>query len=93
MRVISVNLNGIRAAAKKGFFSWMSRQRADIVCIQETKAQQHQLTDPVFAPRNFKAFFHDAERKGYSGTAIYTFPFTCLQAHRGIYVRTSNWMY
>ena len=72
MRVISANLNGIRAAAKKGFFTWMARQRADFVCIQETKAQQHQLTDPVFAPRNFQAFFHDAERKGYSGTAIYT---------------------
>ncbi len=71
MRIVSVNLNGIRAAARKGFFSWMTRQRADVICIQETKAQQHQLTDPVFHPRGYHAFFHDAERKGYSGTALY----------------------
>ena len=43
MRVISINTNGIRAAARKGFFDWLPRQRADIVCVQETKAQKHQL--------------------------------------------------
>ena len=51
MRIITVNVNGIRAAARKGFFSWMTRQRADIVCIQETKAQIEQLQDRVFWPR------------------------------------------
>ena len=71
MRIITVNVNGIRAAARKGFFSWMSRQRADVVCIQETKAQVHQLEDKVFWPRNYHAYFHDAEKKGYSGVAIY----------------------
>ena len=50
MRVISANLNGIRAARKKGFFEWLADQNADVVCIQETKAQEHQLTDEIFYP-------------------------------------------
>jgi len=74
MRIITANLNGIRAAERKGFFPWLSRQKADVVCIQETKAQKHQLSDPVFTPRNFHCFYHDAEKKGYSGTAIYSRP-------------------
>ncbi|MGC8697163.1 MAG: endonuclease/exonuclease/phosphatase family protein, partial [Halothiobacillus sp.] len=50
MRVISFNANGIRSAAKKGFFDWLENQNADFVCIQETKAQPDQLTDAVFHP-------------------------------------------
>ena len=72
MRIITVNVNGIRAAAKKGFFQWMVRQQADVVCIQETKAQVQQLEDAVFHPRGWHAYFHDAEKKGYSGVAIYS---------------------
>ena len=72
MRIITVNVNGIRAAARKGFFSWMVRQRADVICIQETKAQLYQLQDKVFWPRGYHACFHDAEKKGYSGVAIYS---------------------
>ncbi len=72
MRIITVNVNGIRSAARKGFFPWMLRQKADVICIQETKAQQHQLTDPVFHPRGYHALFHDAVKKGYSGVAIYS---------------------
>jgi exodeoxyribonuclease-3 len=72
MRIITVNVNGIRAAARKGFFQWMVRQQADVVCIQETKAQVHQLEDPVFHPRGWYTYFHDAEKKGYSGVAIYS---------------------
>jgi exodeoxyribonuclease-3 len=72
MRIITANVNGIRAAARKGFFSWLARQRADVICIQETKAQVHQLKDRVFWPRNYHAYFHDAEKKGYSGVAIYS---------------------
>jgi exodeoxyribonuclease-3 len=49
----------------------MKRQKADVICIQETKAQEHQLTDKIFHPRGYHAFFYDAEKKGYSGTAIY----------------------
>ena len=71
MRIISLNANGIRAAARKGFFTWMSRQSADVVCIQETKAQVHQLEDRVFHPRRYHCFYEDAEKKGYSGVAVY----------------------
>jgi len=55
MRVISVNTNGIRAAARKGFFDWLPRQRADFICVQETKAQVDQLDQPLFHPRNTRA--------------------------------------
>ena len=71
-RVISLNANGIRAAARKGFFDWMAVQNADVVCVQETKAQVHQLGDEVFSPAGYYCFYEDAEKKGYSGTAIYT---------------------
>jgi len=71
-RVISLNANGIRAAARKGFFDWLGTQDADVVCIQETKAQEHQLDDPVFSPDGYHCFYEDAKKKGYSGTAIYT---------------------
>ena len=72
MRIVSVNVNGIRAAARKGFFDWMDRQDADVVCIQETKAQVAQLEDAVFWPRGWHAYYHDAEKKGYSGVALYS---------------------
>jgi exodeoxyribonuclease-3 len=71
-RVISLNANGIRAAARKGFFEWMAGQKADVVCIQETKAQEHQLTDDCFRPEGYHCYYEDAVKKGYSGTAIYT---------------------
>jgi exodeoxyribonuclease-3 len=72
VRIITVNVNGIRSAARKGFFQWLSRQRADLVCVQETKAQQDQLSDRVFHPRGFHSFYHDAEKRGYSGVAVYS---------------------
>lgn len=71
MRIISVNVNGIRAAARKGFFDWLRYQRADVVCIQELKAQVDQLQDPVFWPGSFHCHYYQAERKGYSGVGIY----------------------
>ncbi|MBS0358036.1 MAG: exodeoxyribonuclease III [Proteobacteria bacterium] len=71
MRIITANVNGIRAAAKKGFFEWMLEQNADAVCIQETKAQQEQLSDPIFHPPGYHRYFLDAEKKGYSGVALY----------------------
>jgi exodeoxyribonuclease-3 len=71
-RVISVNVNGIRAAARKGFFEWLSTMEPDVVCIQETRAQHHQLTDPCFAPDGYHCYYEDAVRKGYSGVAIYS---------------------
>ena len=72
MRIISLNANGIRAAARKGFFDWMRQQDADVVCVQETKAQIHQLTDEVFSPDGYHCYYEDAEKKGYSGVAIYS---------------------
>ena len=71
LRVITFNVNGIRAAARKGFFDWLRRQRADVVCLQETKAQEDQL-DPGYYPRNFHTYYFDAQKKGYSGTAIFS---------------------
>lgn len=69
---MSVNLNGIRSAAKKGFFDWLVTKNVDIVCIQETKAQEEQLQDQVFNPDGYYRDFFDAEKKGYSGVAIYS---------------------
>lgn len=71
MRVISFNANGIRSAANKGFFEWLDSQSADFVCIQETKAQPDQLTDAVFHPVGYTAVYVSAEKKGYSGVALY----------------------
>ncbi len=72
MRIISFNANGLRSAASKGFFDWFAKQKADVLCIQETKAQEHQLDDAIFRPRGYRAWFRDAStRKGYSGVAIY----------------------
>ncbi|MDX5334108.1 MAG: exodeoxyribonuclease III [Gammaproteobacteria bacterium] len=71
MRIISVNTNGIRAAARKGFFDWLPGQDADAVCIQETKAQEHQLTDEAFWPQGYYCYYVDAVKKGYSGVALY----------------------
>ena len=72
MKIISINTNGIRAAHRKGFFDWMQKQEADVVCIQETKAQTNQLVDEILSPNGYYAEFIDAKKKGYSGTAIYS---------------------
>lgn len=72
MKVISINTNGIRAAARKGFFEWMPAQQADVICIQETKAQIDQLEDSQFHPEGYFNAYFDAQKKGYSGTAIYS---------------------
>ena len=72
MKVISFNANGIRSAARKGFYDWLQLQQADFVCIQETKAQIDQLAlDPIYFPQNFHCEYYDAVKKGYSGVAIY----------------------
>ena len=71
MRIITLNCNGIRAAARKGLFNWLATVDADIVCLQETKAQIDQLTDPIFHPDNFHSYYFDADKKGYAGTALY----------------------
>ena len=72
MRVITLNVNGIRSAASKGFFEWLSHQRADVVCLQETRAQEHQLDANLHVPNGYHCYFHDAEKKGYSGVALFS---------------------
>lgn len=72
MRVISLNLNGIRSAANKGFFEWLEPQQADIVCLQELKAQATSLGPQILSPPGWHAYFHFAEQKGYSGVGIYS---------------------
>ena len=71
VRIITLNANGIRSAARKGFFSWLAQQNADIVCIQETKAQLPQLDDIVYFPQGYHCYYHSAEKPGYSGVALY----------------------
>jgi exodeoxyribonuclease III len=71
LRVISLNLNGIRSAASKGLFPWLTKQRADIVCLQELKAQIPDLSTEMQAPGELRGTFHSAEKKGYSGVGLY----------------------
>jgi len=72
LRIISANLNGIRSAVKKGFLPWAVQQKADFICMQELKAQRDDLEDAILNPDGMHAFFHHAEKKGYSGCGIYT---------------------
>jgi exodeoxyribonuclease-3 len=72
LRVVSFNANGLRSAARKGFFRWFARQRADVLCVQELKAHEEQLADRAFGARGFHRVCHAARRPGYSGVAIYS---------------------
>ncbi|MEW6688094.1 MAG: exodeoxyribonuclease III [Pseudomonadota bacterium] len=72
MRVITLNVNGIRSAAKKGLYRWLAAQRADVVCLQEIKAQAADLEAGGFSLRGYAANFFCARKKGYSGVALYS---------------------
>ena len=72
MKIASFNVNGIRAAARKGLFDWFLDKNIDVLCIQETKAQEHQLNDALFNPNGYHRALFDAHKKGYSGVAIYS---------------------
>lgn len=72
MRIITLNLNGIRSAAKKGYIEWLLQQQADIVCMQETKSQTEQLDTSLLQPDNYHSYFFDAQKRGYSGVGIYS---------------------
>lgn len=71
-RVISMNLNGIRAAGRKGFFNWAKEQKADAICLQELKAQESDLQDESLKMEGYHSYFHCAQKKGYSGVGILT---------------------
>lgn len=72
MKVISLNLNGIRSAVRKGLIKWIEKQQADLICFQETKAQIQQLTTIMSSFQDWHTAFSDAEKKGYSGVAIFS---------------------
>lgn len=72
MRVISLNLNGIRSASTKGFYTWLAQQNADFVCLQELKAHGTDLDEQMLAPSGYHSAFHFAEKKGYSGVGLYS---------------------
>ncbi|BDD91690.1 exodeoxyribonuclease III [Pandoraea sp. XJJ-1] len=71
MRIITANLNGVRSAAKKGFFEWFGNQDADILCVQEIKAQLPDMTADFLTPHDYQGHFHYAQKKGYSGAGVY----------------------
>jgi len=70
VRIITLNLNGIRSAWRKGAGDWLVGQSADVVCLQELKAQLPDMSDEMRAPEGFHAFYHCAEKKGYSGVGL-----------------------
>jgi exodeoxyribonuclease-3 len=72
MRVITLNVNGLRSAFRKGLYRWLSRQRADVVCLQETRLPVDRVPDELRHPRGWHAFFRAAERPGYSGVALFS---------------------
>lgn len=72
MRIISLNLNGIRSAYNKGLLEWLGKQDTDILCVQELKAQADDMTPDMLAPQGYHGHFHYAEKKGYSGVGIYS---------------------
>jgi exodeoxyribonuclease-3 len=71
MKLISWNINGVRSATKKGLWRWLSTERPAILCLQETRIQSGQLTEEMRNPSGYHAFWHSAERKGYSGVATF----------------------
>ena len=74
MKIISFNVNGIRAITKKNFISDMKRVDADVICLQETKASVDQVKEALTELNDYHVFANEAARKGYSGTAIYQKP-------------------
>jgi exodeoxyribonuclease-3 len=72
MKIYSWNVNGIRAAFKKGFPEWLSDCDGDIICLQETKISEDQIEESISEIGNYKSYFHSAQKKGYSGVAVYS---------------------
>jgi exodeoxyribonuclease-3 len=72
VRIVTFNANGLRSAARKGFFGWFARQRADVLCVQEIKAHEHQISEPDYHIRGFRRYVFAAQKPGYSGVALYS---------------------
>ena len=80
--ITTANLNGIRAAQRKGFFDWLHLQAPDVLCVQETKAHMQDLNDACFWPSAYHCHYADAEKKGYSGVGI-------LSRHKPLAIETT----
>jgi len=72
MKIVSWNVNGIRAIYKKGFLDWLITTNADIVCLQEIRAQKEEIPADLLEPKNYYSYFNPAVKKGYAGVAVYT---------------------
>jgi len=72
MRIITLNVNGIRSAAKKGLFAWLHQQDADVICLQEIRIQDEDLSTELRNLSGYHGYFHFAEKKGYAGVALYS---------------------
>ena len=72
LRLFSWNVNGLRACGRKGFLDWLRETKPDVLGLQETRALPEQLEEPLREPEGYQTHFHPAERKGYSGVALYT---------------------
>ena len=70
MKIVSYNINGIRAAIKKGLVEWINKNNFDVICLQEIKANKDQFNEELFRDLGFHCFWHSAQKKGYSGVAI-----------------------
>ena len=70
MKIISYNVNGVRAALRKGLADWLKKVNPDILCIQETKAQKDQINSSIFEQLGYESFWFSAQKKGYSGVGI-----------------------
>lgn len=71
-KILSWNVNGIRAVSKKGFIPWLEETSPEIICLQETKAWKEQLSDELINIDGYQSYFAEAQKKGYSGVAVYT---------------------
>ena len=71
MKIVTWNVNGLRAVARKGLFSWLQAEQPDILCMQETKAHRGQLPPELAEPEEYEAYFHSAKKKGYSGVSTW----------------------
>lgn len=71
MKIINVNLNGIRRAVERGFLEWLQQQDADVICVQNLQARSYELDDSILYPQGYEGYFFDADKENFSGTGVY----------------------
>src|SRR5580658_6632301 len=72
VKLVSWNVNGLRSIAKKGFSDWLQKEKPDVLCLQETKIDAAQMTPALRDQKSYKSYFSHAQKKGYSGVAVYS---------------------